>query len=193
MSTFLHIEVSPACLQGACAGQPGSQRRLYEALARPVYTLLLRLVVRPAIAEELLHEVFLDVLGHLDDYNGAGPFAGWVRTIAVRRALAHLRSPWQGRLASGPLEELAADRAGMPALAMEWHGDLERALNALPAISRSVVWLHDVEGYTHSEIGALYDQTASFSKSQLARAHSALRERLEPTVGAPACTLASKT
>ncbi len=38
-----------------------------------------------------------------------------------------------------------------------------------------VVWLHDVEGYTHAEIGALLGGTASLSKSQLARAHARLR------------------
>jgi RNA polymerase sigma-70 factor (ECF subfamily) len=38
-----------------------------------------------------------------------------------------------------------------------------------------VVWLHDVEGYTHEEIGSMMGKTASFSKSQLARAHARLR------------------
>jgi RNA polymerase sigma-70 factor (ECF subfamily) len=192
MSTFLHIEVSADCLQGARAGEPDAQRRLYESLARPVYTLLRRLVVRPAIAEELFQEVFLDVLGALDDFHGGGSFAGWVRAIAVRRALAHLRSPWQGRLSSEPLDELAGDPGSAAAAGNEWQGDLERALNALPPLARSIVWLHDVEGYTHAEIGAFYEQTTSFSKSQLARAHATLRELLDPVTGAPACTLASR-
>jgi RNA polymerase sigma-70 factor (ECF subfamily) len=55
------------------------------------------------------------------------------------------------------------------------------------------VWLHDVEGYTHAEIGALHAQSASFSKSQLARAHATLRELLEPSAGATPCKLASTT
>jgi DNA-directed RNA polymerase specialized sigma24 family protein len=38
-----------------------------------------------------------------------------------------------------------------------------------------VVWLHDVEGLTHEEIAELMGMTASFSKSQLARAHVKLR------------------
>ncbi len=56
--------------------------------------------------------------------------------------------------------------------------DLEAALRRLPARSRAVLWLHDVEGYTHEEIGALMGKTASFSKSQLSRAHRRLREWL---------------
>jgi RNA polymerase sigma-70 factor (ECF subfamily) len=56
---------------------------------------------------------------------------------------------------------------------------LERALDRVPAVARAVVWLHDVEGYTHAEIGRLMGRTTSFSKSQLARAHERLRELLE--------------
>jgi RNA polymerase sigma factor (sigma-70 family) len=56
--------------------------------------------------------------------------------------------------------------------------DLEAALERLSETSRAVVWLHDVEGYTHDEIGAMMGMTASFSKSQLARAHARLRQWL---------------
>jgi RNA polymerase sigma-70 factor (ECF subfamily) len=77
--------------------------------------------------------------------------------------------------------------------AKEWHGDLERALNALTPVARSIVWLHDVEGYTHGEIARLFGRTVSFSKSQLARAHEELRDLLEPQSGALACTPLSRT
>jgi DNA-directed RNA polymerase specialized sigma24 family protein len=56
--------------------------------------------------------------------------------------------------------------------------DLETALNRLAPVSRAVLWLHDVEGYTHEEIGEMLGGTASFSKSQLARAHKRLRNWL---------------
>jgi RNA polymerase sigma-70 factor (ECF subfamily) len=55
---------------------------------------------------------------------------------------------------------------------------LETALESLSPTARAVVWLHDVEGYTHREIAAAMGKTASFSKSQLARAHEKLRELL---------------
>jgi RNA polymerase sigma-70 factor (ECF subfamily) len=56
--------------------------------------------------------------------------------------------------------------------------DLEAALERLSETSRAVVWLHDVEGYTHEEIAAMMSRTVSFSKSQLARAHARLRRWL---------------
>jgi len=75
-------------------------------------------------------------------------------------------------------EEEAA--GGRPAAHVATNIDLERALERLSETSRAVVWLHDVEGYTHEEIAELMGKTVSFSKSQLARAHARLRRTLEP-------------
>jgi RNA polymerase sigma-70 factor (ECF subfamily) len=135
-----------------------------------------------AAAEDLAQDVFVEVLTKLDQYDGRGSFAGWVRSITVNKCLMHLRSPWQrARRWMGS----AGEEGGV-----EWPErrsafvtgdtvDLERALARLGDTARAVVWLHDVEGYTHAEIGRLLGGTASFSKSQLARAHARLRELLE--------------
>jgi RNA polymerase sigma-70 factor (ECF subfamily) len=73
--------------------------------------------------------------------------------------------------------------------------DLAAAFAELKPLSRSVVWLHDVEGYTHDEIAQLMGKTKSFSKSQLARAHERLRALLdEPSSqnGHDICTIEPK-
>ena len=192
MSTFLDIQVPADWVRLAREGNRAAQQRIYAALARPVFTLLRRLVVRPAVCEELLQEVFLEVLRKLGSYRGTGSFAGWVRSIAVRKALMHLRSPWNAKGVADSLDCALADPVTPHAEGDDWGSDLERALNALPDLGRSIVWLHDVEGYTHAEIAQLFDRTASFSKSQLARAHEALRAALEPQIGGQVCTLASR-
>ena len=56
--------------------------------------------------------------------------------------------------------------------------DLERAIAQLPTGFRHVLLLHDVEGYTHEEIGALLGIVPGTSKSQLARARGAVRRAL---------------
>ncbi len=56
--------------------------------------------------------------------------------------------------------------------------DMESAMERLSATSRAVVWLHDVEGYTHEDIAELMGKSVSFSKSQLSRAHARLRQWL---------------
>jgi len=63
--------------------------------------------------------------------------------------------------------------------------DLEQALQQLDQEDRMVVWLHDVEGYKHSEIAGFVGKTESYSKTRLNRARARLRKLIsdaEPAV-----------
>lgn len=167
----------------ALAARQGDERALevvYRATAAPIYTLLRRLVRRPAIAEELLQETFVDVLEHIGAFEGRCPLPAWIRSIAVNRALMYLRSPWHRSLEwlDADATRLEALHSDSPAAARSAEPGLDRALMRLPALSRAVVWLHDVEGYTHTEIGTALGRTPSFSKTQLSRAHARLRDLL---------------
>jgi RNA polymerase sigma factor (sigma-70 family) len=181
MSRFSDSDLAPDTVARAQAGDGAAHEAIFRAFVKPVRTLAYRLVPRRAVAEDLAQDVFVDVLTNLRRFDGRGSFAGWVRSIAVNRCLMHLRSPWQRGLrwldTVGEGEE--ACLVAVPAPEGE-SLDLERALTRLGDTARVVVWLHDVEGYTHAEIGSLLGGTASFSKSQLARAHARLRELLEP-------------
>jgi RNA polymerase sigma-70 factor (ECF subfamily) len=182
MSVFLDSDLPPETLARARAGAVDAQEAIYRAYQRPVRTLARRLVPSMAAAEDLAQDVFVEVLTKLDQYDGRGAFAGWVRSITVNKCLMHLRSPWQrarrwlDSASEGVGVEWPEQRS---AFATGDTVDLERALARLGDTARAVVWLHDVEGYTHAEIGELLGGTASFSKSQLARAHVRLRELLE--------------
>jgi DNA-directed RNA polymerase specialized sigma24 family protein len=114
----------------------------------------------------------------------------------------YLRSPWhRARLAlerpddhgggEGSAEPRARDEIPRFTLPDGWSDqmDLERALASLSPTARAVVWLYDVEGYSHEEIARQFGRTVSFSKSQLARAHARLREWYEPQKDGQPCAL----
>jgi RNA polymerase sigma factor (sigma-70 family) len=190
MSAFPDIDIlASGLLDRARAGDDGALEEIYRAFERPVRTLAHRLLAHRATAEDVAQDVFVDMITRLHQYEGRGSFAGWVRSIAVSRCLMHLRSPWQrsrrwlGRRLGDDEQANDCDDAWPTepgATHEDSHAiDLERALARLGDTARTVVWLHDVEGYTHAEIGALFGATASFSKSQLARAHERLRAELQ--------------
>jgi RNA polymerase sigma factor (sigma-70 family) len=199
MSHFQGIEIPVEVVRAAQAGDARAHETIYRTCRRPIYTLIRRLVVRTAIADELFQETFVEVLRNIGAYSGEGAFGGWVRSIAVSKCLMYLRSPWHRSLlyldqddeSTAPVVLL--DPATHPDAQAAASADVERALAVLPALTRSVVWLHDVEGYTHGEIARLLGRTASFSKSQLARAHARLRELLEQPAGSSSCTHVSNT
>jgi len=53
---------------------------------------LLRIVRRPAAADDLVQEAFLRVWTRADQWDGRGAFRGWLFRIATNLALNHLRS-----------------------------------------------------------------------------------------------------
>jgi RNA polymerase sigma-70 factor (ECF subfamily) len=196
MSRFLDIPLDPDCLRQAVAGDRTAQRRVYEQVAGPTFALIQRLVPQKSAAEDVFQDCMISLLRHLPGFRGEAPFGAWVRQIALRQCLMHLRSPWQRArralhaVAGGDTEfhaGLLPVQEGPSTDAI----DLERALARLPDTARAVVWLYDVEGLDHTEIAALFGRTISFSKSQLSRAHGLLRAQLAepPPLAASAVTV----
>jgi RNA polymerase sigma-70 factor (ECF subfamily) len=184
MPSIADIDLEPGTLERARAGDTGALESIYLSFAPGVTTLARRLLGRLRAAEDLAHDVFVEVLTKLDQFDGRGSFAGWVRSITVNKCLMQLRSPWRRGLrfmTPDGDERVPGDAQTIAAEGPQLGLDLERALDRLGETARLVVWLHDVEGYTHAEIGALLGGTPSLSKSQLARAHERLRELLEPS------------
>ena len=142
-----------------------------------------------ASAEDVLQDSFVEVIRKAADFRGDGDIRGWIKRIAINKCLSHLRSPWVARQSRDNGATLDAFD-GVAAISSAPHAfddnarrlsqqqELERALASLSATARSVVWLHDVEGYTHQEIGRLMGHTTSFSKTQLSRAYAQLRREL---------------
>jgi len=179
MQRLAEIEVSADELAAARAGDVKVRGALFARLAPATLGIIRRLVRHAAMADDLLQDTLIAMYEHLDDFRGEAPFGVWVRSIAVSRCLMAFRSPWnRARVA---LDSWTED----PRAATESDGrtsdliDIDRALARLSPVTRTVVWLYDVEGWSHEEIALAFERTVSFSKSQLARGHARLRTELQ--------------
>lgn len=167
--------VTADLLTRAKAGDRAAHADLYTLHAGSVFTLARRMLASKALAEDVLQETFVEVLCKIEGFRGEAEVGTWIKRIAINKCLMHVRSSWISRRGTFRAEPACELRS--PALDDQMA--LERALDRVPDVARAVVWLHDVEGYTHAEIGRMMGRTASFSKSQLARAHQRLRALLE--------------
>ncbi len=187
----------PLVIARARKGDLAAMEALYRSYEEPVYTLGRRLLRRPEEAEEVLQETFLEVLKSLRGFRGDGPLGLWIRKIAVNKALMRIRARGLRAEDAGPDgANLSEERAGRPAFkagALVERLHLEAAFGRLSEVARAVVWLHDVEGFTHDEIAQMMKKTPSFSKSQLARAHARLRNYLTGEHEESPCIQATKT
>ncbi len=187
------IDVPDALLARMRRGEHAAFEQVYRWFERPIFTLALRICGEREQASDVLQDTMLKVISRIGEFRGSrggamppgdSPFWGWLRQIAVNEALMALRRRRRDEME--PTEDLEAEHAlvddhtpSPPAAADA--ACLQRALDTLPANTRTVLWLYHAEGYTHDEIATLMQRTPSFSKSQLARGIRRLRELLEPT------------
>ena len=146
---------------------------LYDRHTRRAFQTVLRLLgASVPDAEDAMQEAWVRAIASLESWTEDSAFGAWLRSIAVHVAIDGLRKT--ARLAPEVDAEWSDD---------EWSSermDLESAIVALPAGYRAVLVLHDVEGFTHEEIGAQLGITAGTSKGQLFKARRAVRARLAP-------------
>jgi RNA polymerase sigma-70 factor (ECF subfamily) len=166
----IFVLVDEALLERVQAGDISALEALYRSYETVIFNLARRLCGSDADADDVLQDTFVEVSRSIGCYRGEGPLLGWVKRICASKALMRLR-----RNARFPEEELDEQGVGEP---FRGRLDVESALAHLSPATRAVLWLHDVEGYTHEEIASLLKKSVSFSKSQLSRGHARLRALL---------------
>jgi RNA polymerase sigma-70 factor (ECF subfamily) len=156
-------------------GDEAAFRELYQRHTPRLFQFVLRVVGGAEHdAEDVVQETWIRATEKLREFRWEAAFGTWLTGIGLNVARSLLRR--SGRWGS-------ADEAPEPWCPPAQHGeriDLERALALLPAGYRVVLLLHDVEGYTHEEIGQRLGVVPGTSKSQLSHARRALRQLLEP-------------
>lgn len=171
---FAH-SLDAALLARARRGEPAAFEAIYRCYERASFGMALRILGRGAEAEDAVHDAFVRAFEKISSYRGDAPFGAWIKRLVANAAIDRLRREQRWRDDDAELESLQ-----QPVVAQGAGLDAQSALERLPARARSVVWLHEMEGYSHAEIAALFKQSESWSKSLLARSLARLRGLLQP-------------
>ncbi|MEJ2218261.1 MAG: sigma-70 family RNA polymerase sigma factor [Gemmatimonadota bacterium] len=169
-------------VERACSGDPAATRELYDANVDRVYRLTYRLAGDEELAREYTQDTFVRAFQRLDQFRGDAALSTWLHSIAVSVAFNGLRKVKRVRsreLAMGDMGPMEATHASsLPRAEPDLKERLHQAIDDLPEMYRAVVVMHDVEGYTHQEIGGALGVAAGTSKARLFRARQMLREAL---------------
>lgn len=167
-------------IQRAREGDGIAVRELYQRHAPRVFAIVRRLAGDDdALAEDWAQEAWVRAIRALPTFRGDARFTTWLHRIAVNAALHGRRSRQRRTGREAPLDEEALP-VRAPAENTVLRLRLERAIRQLPEGMRRVLVLHDVEGYTHEEIGEMLGVTAGTCKSQLFKARARMRSILTP-------------
>jgi len=165
------------------AGDPQAERELYDANVDRVYRLVYRMVGDADLAADYTQDTFIRAFERLAGFRGEAALSTWITSIAISVVYNGQRKV--RRLRNREVELEHADPVAAPAR----HSDpdlklkLNAAIDGLPEGYRTVFLMHDVEGYTHEEIGAALGIQDGTSKAQLSRARAKLRRQLAAFAG----------
>ena len=156
-------------------GDELSFRQLYGRQTPRLYLLVLRFMgCAEADAEDVVQVSWLKATERLGTFRWEASFGSWLSAIGLNVARETLRK--RGRREEQWSDE--SDYAGPAPRDKVDPLDLERAIRKLPDGYRTVLLLHDVEGYRHEEIAEQLGISAGTSKSQLFHARRAMRASL---------------
>jgi RNA polymerase sigma-70 factor (ECF subfamily) len=172
-----------ALIERVLAGDPAAQRALYDAHVDRVYRLAYRFAGDADLARDFTQDTFIRAFDRLGTFKRRSSFSTWLHSIGVSVALNGLRSV--RRIRERETNAVDAETMGVARVSSEpdLKERLARAIDALAEGYRAVFVMHDVEGYTHEEIGVVLGIETGTSKAQLSRARAKLRTALADFAG----------
>jgi RNA polymerase sigma-70 factor (ECF subfamily) len=158
---------------------------LVSSYSERIYNLALRILRNREDAEDVLQETFLTVIQKLDTFDGRSNFFTWLYRIATNASLMKLRK--KKLVFVEPPDSPHHEENSF----VDWSQDpsfniqneeirkiIDRSLNELSEIYRTVFILRDIEEISIRETGKILNITEENVKIRLRRARLFLREKI---------------
>jgi RNA polymerase sigma-70 factor (ECF subfamily) len=173
----------PTLIERVLAGDPGAEREMYDAHVDRIYRLAYRMTGDDTLAQDCTQETFVRAFERLAEFRGDSALGTWLHAVATSVVLNALRKRRRHRKREVELSRAVGIGHRPQRADPDLRQRLHAAIDGLPDRYRMVFVMHDVEGYTHREIGAALGIQVGTSKAQLSRAREKLRGALELYAG----------
>ena len=156
---------------------------LYKKYAKPLYYFLLRLSGSPSIAEDLVQETFIKATISLSIYKEEEAKA-WLFKVSRFAYLDEWRKRkrWKWVSFLDTYQNDMVSPYGQPESELvknEVKADIEAAIQLLPEIYRSVIYLREFEEFSYEELAQALELNLNQVKVTLYRARKKLKDMIE--------------
>ena len=163
-------------VKSSLQGNTDAFKELFMKHVSKINFLCKRFSADPNTADDITQEVFIKAWEKLNTFKFESKFSTWLHGIAANQFLMHLRktnriTQKESNYKSGLTEMQTKQQT-------DSRIDLETAIKKVPETARTVLVLHDIEGYKHNEISEMMNIEIGTSKAHLHRARKILREEL---------------
>lgn len=156
-----------------------AQVTLYRTYAKRLYNVCLRIIGNPADAEEAMQDSFLKIFTKISQYHYEQSFEAWMKQIAVRTAIDHLRKmlpdweelPENFTLADEDTKDWEAIELSVAAI--------KEGLKQLAPGYRVILSLYLFEGYDMEEISSILHIRPASARSQYLRGKKKLLDIID--------------
>lgn len=165
-----------ALIHNCKKGDRQAQAELYRSYSALLFGMCLKYSRNRTEAEDNLHDSFMTIFSKLDQYGFQGSFEGWIKRITVNTVLQKYRKEQHLSLVTdevGEAEEVNTQDADISLSTLLGY------IQELPQKYRLTFNLYVLDGYSHKEISEMLGTSIGTSKSNLARAKTILRDKIE--------------
>ena len=152
---------------------------LFDRYGSMVYSVALRVLKDPALAEDVMQEIFFKVWENPKMFvQGRGSLGAWLAVVARNRAIDALRR----RKPSDPVEDVVLTSKTNVASEVERNTMMEKVrvvLNGLPSEQQRSVELAFFDGLSHSEIALQTGDPLGTVKTRIRSALMSVRKALQ--------------
>ncbi len=156
---------------------------VFEQLGPRVYRIARHMLGNQADAEDVTHDIFLDLLARSDRFAGRSRFSSWLHRVTVNACLNRLKRRRRRTAAEAGGAEACLDDPSVTGERRETASRVSDALGRLSPDYRACVVLRELEGYSYAQIAELLEIPIGTVMSRLSRARRLLVAELR--IGAP--------
>lgn len=154
-----------------------AREQLYKNYKKILFPVCLKYCSSYTEAEDHLHDTFIEIFEKIKNYKNKGSFEGWMKRIAINKAIDKYKKQKNVELVDNRLAEITEDvyLDNSQSLPIE---ELIKLIQKLPNQYRLVFNMYELDGYSHKEISKTIGISESTSKSNLFRAKVHLKKRI---------------
>ncbi len=175
-----------------------AQQELYERYAVSFKHICLKYVVHESEADDLLHEAFLKIFKHINQFKSQGSFEGWMKRIVINLALTNYKNNKKNMTYCDDIQNISTienseyhsgliDKKDINKDKIDFSliqqanftvDEMIAVVNKLKEDFRVVFQLYFFENYKHKEIAEILEIEENTSRTRLLRARTFVQKEL---------------
>ena len=155
-----------------------AQKELYKYYKNTLFALCMKYCSNQDEAEDNLHDSFIEIFTGIKKYKETGSFEGWIKRITINKAITKYKSSIELKPIESIIYPIVDDKIDIESNKIPIDFLLD-SIQQLPNQYRLVFNLYELDNYSHKEIAEMLNISEGTSKSNLHKAKTILKSKLE--------------